>query len=57
MRRLARVSPPGTEAFDAERNLKTIMSGRAGIRYAWTMRAARLEFELSSKVKRRVAYL
>ena len=57
MRRLAEVSPPGVETFDADRNLECFMSGHAAMSYAWTMRAARLEHELSSKVKRRVAYL
>ena len=57
MRRLAEVSPPGVETFDADRNLECFMSGHAAMSYTWTMRAARLEHELSSKVKRRVAYL
>jgi multiple sugar transport system substrate-binding protein len=57
MRQLAEVSPPGVESFDADRNLECFMSGHAAMSYAWTMRAARLEHELSSKVKRRVAYL
>ncbi len=57
MRRLAEVSPPGVMTFDAERNLQCFMSGHAAMSYAWTMRAARLEHELSSRVKRRVAYL
>ena len=57
MRQLAEVSPPGVEFFDAERNLECFMSGHAALSYTWTMRAARLEYELSSKVKRHVAYL
>ncbi|KKC34230.1 hypothetical protein WH91_04230 [Devosia psychrophila] len=57
MLQLREVSPPGVETFDAERNLECFMSGHAAMSYAWTMRAARLEYELSSKVKRRVAYL
>lgn len=57
MRRLAEVSPPSVATFDAERNLACFMSGHAAMSYSWTMRAARLEHELSSKVKRRVAYL
>lgn len=57
MCQLAEVSPPGVETFDAERNLDCFMSGHAAMSYVWTMRAARLEHELSSKVKRRVAYL
>ncbi|MCB1490072.1 MAG: extracellular solute-binding protein, partial [Bauldia sp.] len=57
MRQLAEVSPPGIETFDADRNLACFMAGHAAMSYSWTMRAARLEHELSSKVKRRVAYL
>ena len=57
MRQLAEVSPPGIETFDADRNLDCFMSGQAALAYSWTMRAARLEHELGSKVKRRVAYL
>jgi len=57
MRQLAEVSPPGIETFDAEDNLDCFMSGHSAMSYSWTMRAARLEYELSSKVKRRVAYL
>ena len=57
MRRLAEVSPPGVEEFDGERNLDCFMSGHAAMSYSWSMRAARLEYELISKVKRRVAYL
>jgi multiple sugar transport system substrate-binding protein len=57
MRRLAEVSPPGIEYYDAKHNLDCFMSGHAAMSYSWTMRAARLEYDLSSKVKRRVAYL
>ncbi|MCA7120731.1 MAG: extracellular solute-binding protein [Acidibrevibacterium sp.] len=57
MRALAEVSPPGIATFDAERNLACFMAGHAAMSYVWTMRAARLEHEPSSKVKRRVAYL
>jgi multiple sugar transport system substrate-binding protein len=57
MRRLAEVSPPEIETFDAERNLTCFMSGHAAMGYSWSMRAARLEHELGSRVKRRVAYL
>mgnify|MGYP001493290784 CR=1 FL=1 len=57
MRQLVEVSPPGVETFDGEQNLDCFMSGRAAMSYAWTMRAARFEYALSSKVKRRVAYL
>ena len=57
MRQLREVSPPGVERFDGEANLDCFMAGHAAMSYAWTMRAAKLEHELASKVKRRVAYL
>ncbi|MGH7117732.1 MAG: extracellular solute-binding protein [Acetobacteraceae bacterium] len=57
MRQLVEVSPPGVETFDADRSLECFLTGHAAMGYAWTMRAARLEYELSSRVKRRVAYL
>jgi multiple sugar transport system substrate-binding protein len=57
MRQLREVSPPDVGTFDSDRNLKCFMAGHAAMSFSWTMRAARLEHELSSKVKRRVAYL
>lgn len=57
MRQLVEVSPPGIETFDSERNLQCFMSGQSAMSYTWTMRAARLEHELSSKVKKRITYL
>ncbi len=57
MRQLVEVSLPGVESFDADCNLNCFMSGNAAMSYAWTMRAARLEHELPSKVTRRVACL
>jgi multiple sugar transport system substrate-binding protein len=57
MRRLAEVSPPGIETFDAEHNLTSFMSGQTALSYSWSMRASRLEHDPGSRVKRRVAYL
>ena len=57
MRQLREVSPPDVHTFGSDKNLQCFMSGRAAMSFSWTMRAARLEHELSSKVKRRVAYL
>ncbi len=57
MRHLREVSPPDVHTFGSDKNLECFMSGRAAMSFSWTMRAARLEHELSSKVKRRVAYL
>jgi multiple sugar transport system substrate-binding protein len=57
MKQLAEVSPPDIAAMDWEKHTQCFMSGRAGMAYCWTMRAARFEHELSSQVARRVAYL
>jgi multiple sugar transport system substrate-binding protein len=57
MRRLVEVSAPGIEAFDAEHNLTSFMSGHTALSYSWSMRASRLEHDPGSRVKRRVAYL
>jgi multiple sugar transport system substrate-binding protein len=57
MRQLAEVSPPDIAEVDWERGLSYFMYGQVGLAYCWTMRAARFEHELSSKVARRVAYL
>jgi multiple sugar transport system substrate-binding protein len=57
MKQLAEVSPPEIENMDWEKRIAAFMSGRVGMAYCWTMRAARFEHELSSRVARRVAYL
>lgn len=57
MKQLAEVSPPDIENVDWERRINYFMSGQVGLAYCWTMRAARFEHELSSRVARRVAYL
>lgn len=57
MKQLAEVSPPDIATMDWEKHTQCFMSGRAGMVYCWTMRAARFEHELSSQVARRVAYL
>jgi len=57
MRRLVDVSPPGIESVDWEKRIQYFMSGQVAMTYCWTMRAARFEYELNSRVKRRVAYL
>lgn len=57
MKQLAEVSPPDIASMDWEKHTQCFMSGRAGMAYCWTMRAARFEHELSSQVARRVAYL
>ena len=57
MKQLAEASPPDIATMDWEKHTQCFMSGRAGMVYCWTMRAARFEHELSSQVARRVAYL
>lgn len=57
MRRLIEFSPPDISTTDWEKGLQYFMSGRVAMTYCWTMRAARFEHELSSRVTRRVAYL
>ena len=57
MKQLAEVSPPDIATMDWERRIHHFMSGQTALAYCWTMRAARFEHELSSRVARRVAYL
>jgi multiple sugar transport system substrate-binding protein len=57
MQQLLSVSPPDTLAFNWEDSLTQFMSGRAALCYAWSMRAARLELDLQSKVKGKVEFL
>lgn len=57
MKQLAEVSPPDIADVDWERGLAYFMFGQSALTYCWTMRAARFEHELSSRVARRVAYL
>lgn len=57
MKQLAEVSPPDIDSIDWERRIHYFMSGRTALAYCWTMRAARFEHELSTRVARRVAYL
>jgi multiple sugar transport system substrate-binding protein len=57
MGQLLSVSPPDTLAFDWEDSLDEFMAGHAALCYAWTMRAARLELDLRSKVKGKIALL
>ncbi len=57
MKQLVAVSPPDIANMDWEKRISCFMSGQAALAYCWTMRAARFEHELSSRVARRVAYL
>lgn len=57
MKQLVEVAPPDISSMDWERRIHYFMSGKVAMTYCWTMRAARFEHELSSRVARRVAYL
>jgi len=57
MKQLVAFSPPDIANIDWEKRINYFMSGNVGLAYCWTMRAARFEHELSSRVARRVTYL
>jgi multiple sugar transport system substrate-binding protein len=57
MRELLSVSSPDVLQFDWNRSMAEFMSGDSALCYLWSMRAARFEFDLMSKVKGRVHYL
>lgn len=57
MKQLAEVAPPDISTMDWERRIHYFISGQVSMAYCWTMRAARFEHELSSRVARRVAYI
>lgn len=56
MKRLTEVSPPDISRMDWDRRIQVFLDGQAAMAYCWTMRAARFEHELSSRVTRRVSY-
>jgi multiple sugar transport system substrate-binding protein len=57
MRELLSVSSPDVLEYDWNRSMAEFMSGGSAMCYVWSMRAARFEFDLLSKVKGRVQYL
>ena len=57
MHELVKISPPGVLDMSWDTALELFMSGGAAMIYCWSMRAARFEADLRSKVKRRVQYL
>ncbi|MBP0589468.1 extracellular solute-binding protein [Paraburkholderia sp. LEh10] len=57
MRELLEVSPSDVLTFDGDRTMYEFMSGKTAMAYVWSMRAARFEFDLSSRVRGRVKYL
>jgi multiple sugar transport system substrate-binding protein len=57
MHKMIEVSIPDVLDCDANDGLSEFMSGRAALGYIWSMRAARLEYDVRSKVQGRVKYL
>lgn len=57
MHRLLEVAPPDALSRAWDSNLALFIEGRASLAYCWTMRAARMEYDIHSMVKRRVEYL
>jgi multiple sugar transport system substrate-binding protein len=57
MRALLAVSSPEVLKYDWTRSMTEFMSGGSAMCYLWTMRAARFEFDLASRVKGLVRYL
>lgn len=57
MHQLVAISPPGVLDMSWNTALELFMAGDAAMTYCWSMRAARLEYDVRSKVKRRIAYL
>ena len=57
MRKLLAISPPNVLDMDWDASLDLFMAGEAAMAYCWSMRAARLEYDVRSRVKRRVRYL
>ncbi|QNK75119.1 extracellular solute-binding protein [Variovorax sp. PAMC28562] len=57
MRELLTVSAPEVLMYDWNRSMNEFMVGKSAMCYLWSMRAARFEFDLASKVKGLVHYL
>ncbi|MET0257545.1 MAG: extracellular solute-binding protein [Methylobacterium sp.] len=57
MKRLLEISPPNALSLAWDQNLALFLSGHAAMAYCWTMRAARMEYDVQSVVKRKVEYL
>lgn len=57
MHRLVAYSPPNILELDWDGGLEAFLSGHLAMGYCWSMRAARFEYDVSSRVRRKVAYL
>ena len=57
MHALLEVSAPEVLQYDWNHSLNEFMTGNSALCYTWSMRAARFEFDLSSRVKGKVHYL
>src|SRR5271163_1950972 len=57
LRELLAISPAGVLDLDWNGSLDIFMTGKAAMVYCWSMRATRLEYDMRSRVRRRVRYL
>ena len=57
MRELLEVSSPDVLSYDWNHSLQEFMTGNSAMCYTWSMRAARFEFDLASRVRGKVQYL
>ena len=57
MHRMVEVSPPDVLEMDWDRRVETFLKGRSALAYSWSMHAALMEYDVASRVRRRVAYL
>jgi len=57
LHRLIPYSPPDILDMDWNRATAGFLSGHLGMAYCWSMRAARFEYDVGSRVQRKVAYL
>ncbi len=57
LQQMLAISPPDVLDLDWNSSLNIFMGGNAAMAYCWSMRAARFEYDMRSRVKRRVQYL
>ena len=57
MREMLAISPPDVLDLDWNSALEIFMTGKAAMAHCWSMRAARFEYDVRSRVKQRVRYL
>ena len=57
LHRLIEYSPPDVLEMDWDRRTSSFLNGETALAYCWTVRAARFEYDIASRVKKKVAYL